>query len=237
MSVTGGTGQGCESSAPSRRIKVLLLVIALHVAIGYALLSGVARKEVATVNKPLQAVIIQEVTIPPPPAPASQALETPKPMPSVVTTPLPTPREPVTRANIAPALPMLAVTQAPSPPPAANAEPTFTPPTPATPATPHTPTVSSLPATPRPVAATQPDIDIACPKQLTPQMPRQALRDGTQGVVKAQAVIRDGAVRDVIILSGPSVFHAAVRKAMMQYECTQTPIEIVVTQEFNFKFE
>ena len=68
-------------------------------------------------------------------------------------------------------------------------------------------------------------------------MPRQAFRDGTQGVVTAQAVIRDGAVRGVTILSGPSVFHAAVRKAMMQYECTQSPIEIVVIQEFKFKFE
>ena len=68
-------------------------------------------------------------------------------------------------------------------------------------------------------------------------MPRQALRDGTQGVVRAQAVIKDGAVREVTILSGPSVFHSAVQRAMLQYECTPAPVEIVVTQDFNFKFE
>lgn len=230
MSVMGGTGQGFESSAPSRRIKVLLIVIALHIVIGYALLSGMARKEVAAVNKPIQAVIIQEVTIPPPPAPAHlprQKPEVPKPKPAAITTPLPTPREPITPA----------MTQVPSPPPAVNAELPLIPSTPTTPATPHRPSVPSSPATPRPVAAAKPDVHIACPKQIAPTMPRQALRDGTQGVVTAQAVIRDGAVRDVTILSGPSVFHAAVRKAMMQYECTQTPIEIVVTQDFNFKFE
>ena len=38
-------------------------------------------------------------------------------------------------------------------------------------------------------------------------MPRKALQDGSEGVVKAQVVIKDGAVRDVTILSGPRVFH------------------------------
>lgn len=230
MSVMRDRGQSFESSAPSRRVKVLLIVIALHVVIGYALLSGIARKDVVVVNKPIQAVIIQEVTIPPPPAPAQLPLqkpEAPKPKPAAMTTPLPMPREPVTPA----------MTQVPSPPPTANAERPLTPPTPTTPATPPTPSGPSSPATPRPVASTIPDIHIACPKQIAPTMPRQALRDGTQGVVTAQAVIRDSAVRDVTILSGPSVFHAAVRKAMMQYECTPAPVEIVVTQEFTFNVE
>lgn len=230
MSFKWGTGQGFESSAPSRRIQVLLLVIALHLAIGYALLSWTTRKEVAVVNQPLQAVIIQEVTIAPAPAPAHlspEKPEIPKPKPAVVTPPPPMPRQPVTPIQIAPA----------APPPAASVEAPLTPTTPSTSATPHAPSVPSSPAAPQPAAAAKPDIHIACPKQIAPTMPRQAMRDGTQGVVKAQAVIRDGAVREVIILSGPSVFHAAVRRAMLQYECTRAPIEIVVTQDFNFKFE
>lgn len=233
MSVMGSTSQGFESSAPSRRFKVLLIVIALHGLIGYALLSGMARKDVTAVNKPLQAVIIQEVNITPAPAPAPapaqpplEIPEVPKPKPAVATPP-PIPREPL----------IPSITQAPAPPPAANSEPPLSPPTPTTPATPYTPAVPSSPAAPQPVAAAKPDIHIACPKQIAPAMPRQAMRDGTQGVVKAQAVIRDGAVREVIILSGPSVFHAAVRRAMLQYECTPAPVEIVVTQDFNFKFE
>lgn len=240
MSVVGSTGQGFESSAPSRRIKVLLIVIALHVVIGYALLSGMARKDVTAVNKPLQAVIIQEVTIAPAPAPAQPPLEipdVPKPKPAVATPPLPIPREPVTPVQIAPAATMPSTPQAPAPPPSASVEAPLTQTTPSTSASPHAPSVPSSPAAPQPVAATKPDIHIACPKQIAPAMPRQAMRDGTQGVVKAQAVLRDGAVREVIILSGPSVFHAAVRRAMLQYECTPSPIEIVVTQDFNFKFE
>ena len=49
-------------------------------------------------------------------------------------------------------------------------------------------------------------------------MPRRALQDGTQGVVKAQIVLKGGAVQDVTIRAGPRVFHAAVKAAIMQYK-------------------
>ena len=68
-------------------------------------------------------------------------------------------------------------------------------------------------------------------------MPRKALQDGTQGVVKAQALIRNGAVVEVTVLSGPKVFHEPVRKAMLQYKCLATPGEVLATQEFAFKIE
>ena len=68
-------------------------------------------------------------------------------------------------------------------------------------------------------------------------MPRKALQDGTQGVVKAQALIKDGVVREVTILSGPRIFHSAVRSAMLQYKCATESAEILATQEFVFKLE
>jgi protein TonB len=68
-------------------------------------------------------------------------------------------------------------------------------------------------------------------------MPRKAIQDGTQGVVKAQVLIVDGHVRDVTILSGPRVFHAAVKSAIMQYKCSSGPGEVTATQEFAFKLE
>ena len=68
-------------------------------------------------------------------------------------------------------------------------------------------------------------------------MPRKALRDGTQGIVKAQALIKDGIVKEVTILSGPRVFHAAVRQAMLRYKCTQTTGEVLAIQEFVFKID
>ena len=78
---------------------------------------------------------------------------------------------------------------------------------------------------------------VACPHQVTPQMPSRAVREGTEGVVEAQAVIRDGVVREVTILSGPPVYHAAVRQAMLQYRCVSGSGEVVATQKFVFKIE
>ena len=68
-------------------------------------------------------------------------------------------------------------------------------------------------------------------------MPRRALQDGTQGVVKAQIVLKGGAVQEVTILAGPRVFHAAVKAAIMQYKCVADGPEVTVTQEFNFKID
>ena len=70
-------------------------------------------------------------------------------------------------------------------------------------------------------------------------MPRRALQDGTQGVVKAQIVLKGSAVQEVTILAGPRVFHAAVKAAIMQYKCVADGVgaEVTVTQEFNFKID
>lgn len=230
------TSPDYASTAPSRRIKVLLIVIGLHIILGYALLSGMAKKVAAPINKPLQSTVIQEVIIPPPalskPPPAAK-LDAPKEQRhDVVEKPRQAPLEIVNPTTNAPILTAPAASiSPPAPPPVANAAIPYAPPAPQTPSAPP------APATPSPAPAAKPDIHIACPKQIAPKMPRQALRDGTQGVIKAQALIRDGAVREVTIISGPSVFHAAVQRAMMQYECTFTSAAIVVTQEFNFRFD
>ena len=81
------------------------------------------------------------------------------------------------------------------------------------------------------------DIKVACPTQVAPEMPRKALQDGTQGVVKAQALIRNGVVVEVSILSGPKVFHQAVRAAMLQYKCQSGGSDVLATQELSFKVE
>lgn len=68
-------------------------------------------------------------------------------------------------------------------------------------------------------------------------MPRRALQDGTTGVVKAQIHIKNGIVQAVTVLSGPRVFHAAVKAAMMQYKCVTDESDIIATQEFYFRIE
>jgi periplasmic protein TonB len=93
---------------------------------------------------------------------------------------------------------------------------------------------------PPPAAAPGParaDIGVACPTQVKPELPRKALQDGVSGIVRAEALIVDGVVKDVTILSGPRVFHAAVRAAMMQYKCASGAGEVRAQQEFSFKIE
>lgn len=78
---------------------------------------------------------------------------------------------------------------------------------------------------------------MACPTQVKPEIPRKAQQDGVSGTVRAQALIRGGVVREVTILSGPRVFHAAVKAAMMQYKCQSGDGDIIATQEFAFTVE
>ncbi len=205
---------------PSRRIKGLVIVIALHAFLGYALVSGMARKGLNFIKKPLEAVVIQEVIIPPPPPPPPppKKVETPKELPKVEAPPPPyVPPPDVTPqvSTTAPAIVSTAVVPkapaviAPPPPPAAPAKP----------------------------APNRNDIGVACPTQVPPEMPRKAMQEGIEGVVKAQIRIKGGVIQDVTIVSGPRVFHAAVKAAMMQYKCVSDGAEVVATQEFNFKLE
>jgi periplasmic protein TonB len=54
---------------PSKHPVGLLVVAALHIALGYALVNGLARKIVDVVKAPIETKIIEEVKPPPPPPP------------------------------------------------------------------------------------------------------------------------------------------------------------------------
>jgi protein TonB len=208
---------------PSRRIKGIVVVVLVHALIGYALVSGMARKGLNLIKKPLEAVVIQEVIIPPPPPPPPppKKIEPPKEAPKPEAPPPPYVPPPDVAPAVTSTAPSIVATATPPPAPVVIAPP---PP----------------PAPPPPAPVPKPnrtDIGVACPTQVPPEMPRKALQDGTEGVVKAQARIKDGVVKEVTVLSGPRVFHAAVRDAMMQYKCTQDAVEVLAVQEFNFRME
>lgn len=207
-----------QTRDPSRRLKGIVIVVVLHAFLGYALVSGLARKGLNFVKKPLEAVVIQEVIIPPPPPP---------PPPKKIEKPLVTPK------LDAPPPPYV-------PPPDVAPQVSSNAPSIVSVATPPTaPAVIAPPPAPAPVTIgpKRTTIGVACPTQVAPEMPRKALQDGTEGVVKAQIHIKGGVIQDVTILSGPRVFHAAVKAAMMQYTCVTDGGEVVATQEFNFKVE
>ncbi|WP_374669430.1 energy transducer TonB [Ramlibacter sp.] len=209
-------------SDPRRRMVGWIAVVAFHLFVGWALVTGTARKGLEMIKKPMEAAVIQEVIIPPPPPPPPppKKIETPKPEPRVEAPPPPfvPPPEVTPPSTSAPAIQSVQ-----TPPPA---PPVIAPPPP--PAAPPAP-----PARPARV-----EMSVVCPTQTRPEMPRQAVREGAQGVVVAQATIKGGSVTEVQILSGPRVFHSAVRNAMLQYKCNaEGAAEITATQEFVFKLE
>jgi protein TonB len=214
MSATTMYRQEYTGTDPTRRMIGWVVVIVVHLIVGWALVTGMARNALNIIKKPLEAAVIQEVIIPPPPPPP------PKPI---------KPPEQIVPKAEAPPPPFI-------PPPDVPPQVTSAPSIQSIATPPPTPAVIAPP--PPPAAPTgRQEIGVACPTQVKPEMPRQAIREGLEGVVKAQVLIQNGAVREVTILSGPRVFHAAVRTAMMQYRCISAPGDVIATQEFGFKIE
>ena len=197
---------------PTRRAIGWAVVVVVHIIVFWALVTGTARKGLELIKKPLEAAVIQEVIIPPPPPPPPRE----KP-----------PEKPIIK-NEAPPPPFIPPPDIP--PPVSNA------PSIASVATPP-PVMAPIAPPPPPAPTGRQEIGVACPTQVRPEMPRAALKEGTSGVVRAQVLIRGGAVQEVTILSGPRVFHAPVRNAMMQYKCIVSPGDVIATQEFAFKVD
>jgi protein TonB len=205
-----------EKAANQRRLIGFTAVVLLHLFLGYALVTGLARDALNIVKKPLEAKIIDEIKPPPPPPPPPPKEIKQPDMPKVQAPPPPF----VPPPEIAP--------------PATNAQSITATSNEAPPAE------YKIAAPPPPAAAPGPartDIGVACPTQTKPELPRKALQDGVGGIVRAEALIVDGVVKEVTILSGPRVFHAAVRAAMLQYKCASGTGEVRATQEFVFKIE
>ncbi len=209
-------------SDPTRRAMGWTVVFAVHVLVGWALVSGTARRGLEIIKKPMEAAVIQEVIIPPPPPPPPpppKEIKRPEPkMPKVEAPPPPYVPPPEVRAPTTSTAPVVESVQAPPPTPAIIAPP---PP----------------PAPPPAAPSGRAEMGVACPTQVKPSLPARALKEGEEVIVRAQATIRDGVVQEVTILSGPRVFHAAVRNAMLQYRCSSGAGEVVATQEFEFKIE
>lgn len=75
---------------------------------------------------------------------------------------------------------------------------------------------------------------ISC-RQLPPAMPQIAVQNRMVGIVKAAVFLVDGIVKDVIIFSGPKIFHQPVREAMLKYDCGSSRANTLATQAFDFR--
>lgn len=220
-----GLTKGFHQRAPARRLQGVLLVLAVHGLVGYALLSGLRSEPSPRPTPALPLQVIQEVQLAPPPAaPATPPRALRQPLPEPVRQPSPPQPMPQPLAAVAPAAQPAPLTPSVTAPAlSVNAAPAAAP----------SPSVAAPAATsPKP---DRHDMAVTCPVQVAPVLPLRALREDTQGVVRVQALVRDGAVQEVTFLSGPRIYYAAIRGAMLKYKCiNQGQREEVVFQDFNF---
>jgi protein TonB len=181
----------------------LAVVVALHVLIGWALASGLARQAIEIVKKPITMSIIPEV-VPPPPPPAPPKVEKIKETPKVQAPPPP--------AYVPP--PEVQVAAPPPPIVAVQAEP------------PKEPVVIEPPAPPAPPApkpVAKQEVSVACPgyQAVIEQMLGDAFeRVGIAGTVRSRLTIRGNQVVDVAQLSGPKEYTKYIQPAIKRLKCS-----------------
>ncbi|MGB7194213.1 MAG: TonB family protein [Collimonas pratensis] len=172
-----------DQERPTRKLVGVSVVVLMHIAVVYALVTGLARKVVEVVQEPVITKIIAEIKPPPPPPPPP---EKPAPPPPKSAAPPPTYVPP----------PEVKVT----PPPQENTIAAVTnvkPPTNELPTAVAQPAPAAVAAAPAGPAHTSARVTGNCEK---PEYPRTSLRNEEQGTVNVKLVISaDGSVADASI--------------------------------------
>lgn len=201
---------------PAKHLPSLVMVGLLHVLVGYALVTGLARKVVEVIKAPIETKIIEEIKKPledtPPPPPPKFA-----PPPPFIPPPEVNIQVPV-QAQQAPTITTV-TTAKPPPGPPPKAAPVAAPPAPAGPV---------VRKNVKPVG-----------EIVRPVFPRQAIRDGIQtGNVVAHLVIRpDGTVSEVRIIKAtpPRIFDREVIRALSQWRFAPEAVGFIGEVDIDFK--
>jgi protein TonB len=186
------------------------MVVVLHILLGWALVTGLARKVVEVMKQPLETKIIEEIKKPPP--------DTPPPPPPKLAPP-PPPFIPPPEINIqAPAQMAPTITTVTTAPP---------PPTP--------PPVVAAPPQAMPLVRK----DYKASARVEPTFPRQALQQGLTGRVKAWVyVAANGTVTNVEIKeSTNSIFNREVVRALSQWRFNPEPVGFIGEYEIIFNLK
>jgi len=186
-----------QQRSPGKHLTGIVVVIILHVVLGYALINGLATKVMNVIKQPIDTKIIEEVKKPPPP-------DTPPPPPPKTVQMPPTfvpPPEVMIQAPVT--APVISNRTAVAPP------------------------VYAPPAPPAPVvAAAPPSVGVACPNsqeiRTNIKYPVQARKDGLQGEVLIEMTIAaNGEVKDVDVKSSTNrAFNSVAIAASRQFKCT-----------------
>jgi protein TonB len=208
---------------PTKHAIGIAFVVAVHLLVIYALVTGLGRSVIEVIKKPLTATIIEEIKAPPPPPPPPKKIvEMPK-VQAPVETYVPPPDIPVPTTSTAPVISAVTAT-APTephviaPPPVVQA-----PPPPAAP---------PKPAIRRGIARVAGD---------DPVYPRSAIKAGVErGTVLARVMIDEqGNVYDVIIVKAepPRHFSQAVIDALKTWKFHAEGEKYVGEVEINFQLK
>jgi protein TonB len=200
---------------PARHVIGITFVILLHILIIYGLVTGLARKAVEVIKKPLTATIVEEIKAPPPPPPPPKKIEIPKtPPPPEVYVPPPD-----------------------IPPPTTTAEPVIAA---VTPAPPVEPPVIAPPAPPAPPPPPKPAVrkGISRISGENPSYPREAIKAGvSSGRVVAYVYIDEkGNVTEVKIMDShpPRVFDREVIRALSDWKFQPEGEKYIGEVDLNF---
>ena len=192
---------------PARHLPSISMVVALHLLLGWALVTGLARKVVEVMKQPIETKIIEEIKKPPP--------DTPPPPPPKLAAP-PPPFIPPPEINIqvpviqtAPAITVVQTT----PPP-----------------------VVAPPTPPAPTQATPVRKEFKPMSRVNPAFPRQALQQGLTGKVIAWVhVAPNGSVTNVEIKqSSNRLFDREVVRALSQWKFNPEPVGFIGEYEIVF---
>ena len=99
-----------EQRTPTKHVVSIGIVLALHLVLGWALVSGMAERMIEVIRAPIETKIIEEVKPPPPPPPENPP---PTPAPTITTTQVVPPPSVVTVLPTAPTAPPVVAVVAP----------------------------------------------------------------------------------------------------------------------------
>jgi protein TonB len=204
---------------PTRHLIGIGFVILIHLLVVYALVTGLARRAVEVIKKPLTATIVEEIKAPPPPPPPPKKIEIPKVPPPPQQPYVPPPDVPVPTISQEPVI--AAVTPTPPPEPPVIAPPVVAPPPPPAPQKP---------------AVRKGIVPIS---RVSPEYPREARRKNIDNgrVIARLNIDEKGNVTDVkIVEANPAqVFNRAVIDALMQWKFQADGEKYVGEIEVEFK--
>ncbi|MEO8311930.1 MAG: energy transducer TonB [Caldimonas sp.] len=229
--------------APGRHLTGFVLVVAFHVALVYALVSGLARRVIDVVRAPIETKVIDEPKKKPPPPPEVILPPPPDfapPPPPFIPPPeiriAKPPPPPVVRIRPAPPpAPVVIAPMPPAPPPPAPAPPAPPPPAPAPPPKPK----------PKPAPAPPPvTASVACSNYRTKMgdaaFPREAVRKGIdRGTALIQFTLRaDGRVDNIVSINASNpIFARASKRIVAEFRCTGQGRDVLVRVPFSYRLE